>query len=319
MKSAIVHNNRRQRFAFLWILITCFTALESYEQRSETSSFVPKIIHQTWKTNKLPENLKFCQESFLRFHRDKGWEYRLWDDVLLYNFVNDHCPSIARLSYNLTIQFVDAARYCVLYHVGGIFVDLDYQAFQSLDYIFSKYGNNLGAILTIEPPNHARTFQLDFIVSNAVMFARKNSKFFKKVIQALPVAQHYIASSMPGMSMDKIVMHTTGPLFLSHISKLFLCNANFAANEFLQLKPGCDYSYTMKTIGKKKVAHDERNKLMIIANHHHFSSKSLFTKDGQLAEKARCVFDKDNKINTDNSEIVAKHHWCGSWWQEVGK
>ena len=45
----------------------------------------------------------------------------------------------------------------------------------------------------------------------------------------------------------------------------------------------------------------------------------LFTKDGQLAEKARCVFDKDNKINTDNSEIVAKHHWCGSWWQEVGK
>ena len=42
----------------------------------------------------------------------------------------------------------------------------------------------------------------------------------------------------------------------------------------------------------------------------------LFTKGRQLAEKARCVFDKDNKINTDDSEIVAKHHWCGSWWQD---
>ena len=295
-----------------------------HEQSSETGSFnVPRIIHQTWKTNRLPGNLKFCQESFLRFHRGKSWEYRLWDDVLLYNFVNDHCPSIARISYNLTIQFVDAARYCVMYHVGGIFVDLDYQAFQSLDYIFNKYGNNHGAILTVEPPNHARTFQLDFIVSNAVMFARRKSKFFKKVLQALPVAQHYIASSMSDMAMDKRVMHTTGPLFLSHISKLFLCDSEFEAKEFLYLKPGCDYSYRMKTIEhrslnrKRKSSHDKRNELMIITNHHHFSSKSLFNEDGQLAARARCIFDDDNSINIGDTEIVAKHHWCGSWWPDV--
>ena len=78
------------------------------------NNYIPKIIHQTWKTFNIPIKLKQYQETLINVHKNKGWEYRLWDDILLNNFVIQHCPSISKINYNIKIQFIDAARYCIL-------------------------------------------------------------------------------------------------------------------------------------------------------------------------------------------------------------
>ena len=36
-------------------------------------------------------------------------------------------------------------------------------------------------------------------------------------------------------------MHTTGPLFLTHFTKLFLCNTDIDVNRIMYLSATCDY------------------------------------------------------------------------------
>ena len=40
---------------------------------------IPKIIHQTWKTQEVPEHWKESQEEWQKL-MDYGWEYMLWTD-----------------------------------------------------------------------------------------------------------------------------------------------------------------------------------------------------------------------------------------------
>ena len=293
---------------------------------NNNNNYIPKIIHQTWKTFNIPIKLKQYQETLINVHKSKGWEYRLWDDILLNNFVIQHCPSISKINYKIKIQFIDAARYCILYHIGGIFIDLDYQALRPLDSILDIYNNDYDTILTIEPPNHAKTFNLDFIASNAIMFSKKKSLFFKKLIDTLPLAQKYmlLPTSTSSSSMEKtfniyqkenIVMHTTGPLFLTHFTKLFLCNTDIDVNRIMYLSATCDYIDNNN---------DNNNMVHIIMNPTYFSSKSLFTENGTLIEGARCeklMMEEANNIkktniNINDNTVIAMHHWCGTWWDK---
>jgi len=88
---------------------------------------IPKIIHQTYKTKKLPLEL---QEIVFRI-KDAcpTFEYRLYDDNDMYNFIKENYDEETLRLYNminpkLGMAKADFFRYLLIYKVGGFYFDI---------------------------------------------------------------------------------------------------------------------------------------------------------------------------------------------------
>jgi hypothetical protein len=92
---------------------------------SERPQVIPKIIHQTYINESLPEHWKGPQQSCLDLHPD--YEYKLWTDKKSREFIAAEYPWFLETfdGYPYPIQRADAIRYFVLHHFGGIYIDLD--------------------------------------------------------------------------------------------------------------------------------------------------------------------------------------------------
>jgi len=92
---------------------------------------IPKIIHQIWLGSPVPESFIALQQSWIEFHMDRGWSYKLWTDadvaqMQLYN----------QEFYDATDNYgvkSDILRWEVLYTYGGVYVDMDYECLRALD------------------------------------------------------------------------------------------------------------------------------------------------------------------------------------------
>ena len=95
---------------------------------------IPRIVHQLWKTESLPTRWQAAVQSVKRYH--KGWEYRLWTDEKLDDYVRTHhprfYPAFAGLPHH--IMRVDAFRYVLMHDFGGMYCDLDYEFVRPFDY-----------------------------------------------------------------------------------------------------------------------------------------------------------------------------------------
>ena len=103
----------------------------------------------------------------------------------------------------LCFQKVDAARYFILYHYGGVYVDLDLQCKYSFDSVLAN-------ISRTSP--HYRVVLAETLpggVTNAVMMTHPCSPFFRQLVTALPESNHgYV---LPYAT----VIFSTGPMFLT--------------------------------------------------------------------------------------------------------
>lgn len=88
---------------------------------------IPRIIHQTWKAREIGPPFR---EEWCAIWRDKnpGWDYRLWTDEDLEEFVQVEYPWFLKtfLCYDAHIKRVDAARYLILNRLGGVYADMDF-------------------------------------------------------------------------------------------------------------------------------------------------------------------------------------------------
>lgn len=178
---------------------------------------IPKIIHQTYKTEKIPEKWIDQQKSCLE--RNPEYKYILWTDESARDFINEHynwfLPTFDSYPYN--IMRADAIRYFVLSHFGGIYIDLD-----------NGCDLNLDPLLTV--PGFLRKTDPTG-VSNDIMGSIPKHHFFLKVIGALErFNRNWVISYIT-------IMYSTGPLFLSVMWKQYLRAGVPRGNEIRILLP----------------------------------------------------------------------------------
>ncbi|KAF2868533.1 nucleotide-diphospho-sugar transferase [Massariosphaeria phaeospora] len=164
---------------------------------SDRPQLIPKIIHQTYINESLPEHWKGPQKSCLDLHTD--YEYKLWTDKKSREFIAAEYPWFLETfdGYKYPIQRADAIRYFVLHHFGGIYIDLDDGCNRSLDPLLAY-------------PAWVRKTNPTGI-SNDAMGSVPRHPFFLKAIDSLPeYNRHWM---LPYIT----VMASTGPLFLSII------------------------------------------------------------------------------------------------------
>lgn len=160
---------------------------------------IPRIIHQTYKTEDIPKHWIEGQHRCQELHSD--YQYIMWTDQMALDFITEHyswfLPTF--VGYKRPIQRADAIRYFILYHYGGIYIDLDDKCERPLDNLLKL------------PAFVRKTSPLG--ISNDVMGSMPGHPFFWKAIHNL---NHYNKNwYVPYLT----IMSSTGPLFISIVWK----------------------------------------------------------------------------------------------------
>ncbi|KAK9459708.1 nucleotide-diphospho-sugar transferase [Lipomyces oligophaga] len=160
---------------------------------------IPKIIHQTWKNETVPEKWKASQASCLEMHPD--FEYMFWTDAKAREFIAEHYSWFLDTydNYPFPIMRADAIRYFVLEYYGGIYIDLDEGCVSRLDPLLTYPA----WVRKADPTG----------VSNSVMGSSPHHPFYMRVL--LELKNYDFNWGVPYIT----VMYATGPLFLSVIWK----------------------------------------------------------------------------------------------------
>lgn len=96
-------------------------------QRLEREFKFPKTIHQIWLGSLLPSKLEKLRQTWIKHHPD--WQFRLWTDQDLNQF---ECKDLVD-STSCFGQKSDLLRAEIIYRHGGLYVDLDYECYQSIE------------------------------------------------------------------------------------------------------------------------------------------------------------------------------------------
>ncbi|MFX0091773.1 MAG: glycosyltransferase family 32 protein [Candidatus Hodarchaeota archaeon] len=170
---------------------------------------IPKIIHQTWETTDIPPEFREYVASWKKFHPD--WKYMLWTEEMRRGFIKKSFPWFLEHydRYPKNMQRADAFRYFLLYEIGGLYVDLDFECLKSMDGLI---GDSETCLLGLEPDLHCQIWKKEKIICNAWMASPPKHEFFKEVFQNLIKYA------------DLDVLNSTGPFMLTKMYDSSQCN-----------------------------------------------------------------------------------------------
>ena len=107
-------------------------------------------MHQTWKTEDVPDHWKPAQAAWKRYHPD--WVYCFWTDRDLTDYILEKHPEFwyTWTHFQYHIQRVDAIRYFIMKDIGGVYCDLDLMPNQALDPFLEE---GTGDVLLVKSAN----------------------------------------------------------------------------------------------------------------------------------------------------------------------
>ena len=171
---------------------------------------IPKIIHQIWegRDGSIPGDLLLRMAETWK-EENPSWEYRFWNYKTIDQFLLEYFPGFIDkyFSFRYDVQRWDAIRYLILFKLGGVYADLDYECLEPLDWLSGSKNCCLG----LDPPEHSSIFNKSYIISNAFMAVKPRHPFFQCIIKEI--------SNNYSDAQDKFnyVLETTGPYMLSKL------------------------------------------------------------------------------------------------------
>lgn len=124
---------------------------------------IPRIVHQVWLGNPIPEKYKGWMQTWVELN---GWEYRLWtdEDVKDFKMYNQDL-------YDNTTNYgekADIFRLEILYRYGGIYADADYECLHPE--IFEELNRSFDFYIGFEPMEHGKINRFNmFKICNALI------------------------------------------------------------------------------------------------------------------------------------------------------
>ena len=172
---------------------------------------IPKVIHQIWwqGINKIPDKYQSFRQSWIDNH--KGWNVICWDKKKILELVKFYYPHLLKLIkfYPNMIQKIDMAKYIILYHHGGFYVDMDTICNKSLKNLYNipeyqKY-NFICSKMEIVP--------FIKIINNGIIFSKPRHPLLKILISNLEKNKEQLFYQ----NQDLYIMESTGPIFYNDL------------------------------------------------------------------------------------------------------
>ena len=159
-----------------WEIVECI-----YERWKNTNfvdtPVIPKIIHQIWLGSPVPSRYDTWRTSWKKYHPE--YEYKLWTEkeILEFGLVNEHAYLQSK---NFAVKS-DIARCEILYRLGGIYADTDFECLARFDQKLMSVSCFLGQVFSAVPE-----------FNNALMGCMPGSTLMKMMVDSLskPVSHH---------------------------------------------------------------------------------------------------------------------------------
>jgi UDP:flavonoid glycosyltransferase YjiC (YdhE family) len=125
IETALARRGQTTTQGRVWGQMPLSTTLATENLEPTTNQAIPHIIHHTWKDRQIPDHFRTWYDSWRNYHPE--WQFRLWTDDDCRDLVADHYAWFLPVydAYTDPIKRVDAARYFIFHHYGGVYVDLD--------------------------------------------------------------------------------------------------------------------------------------------------------------------------------------------------
>ena len=161
-----------------------------------SAAYLPRIIHQTYKSNDLPENFRTWRDECKMLN--PCWEFKLWTDDDNLNLVKTFYPELLPLyeGYDVAIKRIDAVRYMMLHKYGGVYMDMDMTCLRSFNESTFREPNTFYAA---RQHRHAETDQ-EQRVANAFMASTPRHPLLSKILNGLHRTKdlHVVMATGPG-------------------------------------------------------------------------------------------------------------------------
>jgi len=164
------------------------TSKGTREAAADAAWRIPRVLHQTWKTSRVPAKMMEYMASWRRLHPD--WTFEFWDDARNRELVNTHFPQyLADYERMSGIKRADVARIVMLYVQGGVYADIDVQAVRPLDELLEAAEDaRAGVLLGEENFVHAVLLEKresTWLVSNAVMASARQHPIWLQALREI--------------------------------------------------------------------------------------------------------------------------------------
>lgn len=163
---------------------------------------IPKLIHQTAKTKDIPEKWQAFQRRLIELH--PGWTYKLWTDEDNDTFVKKEMPDFYPVfkSFPKNIMRADTIRYVLMYRLGGLYMDLDYEMLKPFDLLDHD--------IVLPWESEGEHGPNNDLIANSIFASTPGHPFWKIVLERIARESPY--------KLDVDVEKKTGP---GRISKVF--------------------------------------------------------------------------------------------------
>ena len=148
------------------------------------STWVPHVLHQTWKTKEVPQGLQKACKTWRNLQ--PTWRYRLWTDEANEALVSSKYPWLLSVFGELSsIQRADIMRYLYMHSFGGVYADLDVTLVQPLRPLLARHRRlNASILIGQEPLAHALLLERrPRQVSNAVLISIPGHPFWLDAVR----------------------------------------------------------------------------------------------------------------------------------------
>ena len=177
----------------------------------------PQIIHQIWLQgkDKIPDKYSKMVKSVKE--TNPTFKHIIWDDTKIKDYFKSK-PEILTIynKFPYLHQKVDFIRYCILYQLGGIYLDMDITVIKSFTSLFDTYKEYECIISTIniDQMDSYIMCQNKQCINNGIIIAKPKSPFIKSVIDEVTM---YPDCSWYDLTTSMCVNNTTGPVMFSRM------------------------------------------------------------------------------------------------------
>jgi len=146
---------------------------------------IPKIVHRIWfdvgKGSKPPPKYDAYRKSVEDLN--PKWTFIEWDREKADELIQTHYPDYYPVwsNYKSEIYRIDAIRYFIMHHYGGIYIDQDIQMYKPFDDLLMDY---FLASMIFVFSGHSKT-----TISNYFMASKKGHPFWDYCIKGLAKSQ----------------------------------------------------------------------------------------------------------------------------------
>jgi mannosyltransferase OCH1-like enzyme len=121
-------------------------------------------------------------------------------------------PHLCDFYYSMPfdIQRWDAVRFLILYKMGGMYADFDYECLENMEPLLENRTCGIG----LEPETHCKMYDIPYVLNGAFLACAPEVSYLKKVTDRIfsETTKQFDQTNKP-----VCILHTTGPLMLSEV------------------------------------------------------------------------------------------------------